>query len=285
MGNARNGARRLGVIRPGPQSREAAAKLAEAERRVRAEGARIRQARRRERLAELAETGRALAQPREGQELVELSERDVSRISNKCVALLSDVLKDCPNPDSVRLVIEKVLNHNNIWPVLPHYYPRPCEARAIYSFLESYRTELRTVKSAHSNHFLARKGALLDAAVSEGIDGHRALSRVLNVHPRNISTAKDRRDRLDSVFHPGLLTRSKRSGLSEYAKDKVQAWWHEHTRVSPNKKDVTRKRVGKKQYDVHATHYLTDTQDTWNFVFFVYLCRSSTCWCVFPSRL
>lgn len=57
-----------------------------------------------------------------------------------------------------------------------------------------------------------------------------------------------------------LLERAKRVGLSDYVKETVRAWWHGRSRVSPNKKDVTRRRLGRNEYTVHATHYLTDTQ-------------------------
>jgi hypothetical protein len=49
----------------------------------------------------------------------------------------------------------------------------------------------------------------------------------------------------------------------EYVKDTMRKWWHKHTRISPNKKDVTRRHTGRKEYIVHPTHYLTDVQ-VWN---------------------
>lgn len=127
-------------------------------------------------------------------------------------------------------------------------------------FLESFRTELQAVKTANSKVFLARKGALLDVAVSEGCDRARSLERVLQVHPRNIQNAVGRRIGVDPGSQFQLLERVKREGTSLYIKEMVQLWWDQQSRVSPNKKDVTRKRVGVNNYVVHATHYLTEAQ-------------------------
>lgn len=135
------------------------------------------------------------------------------------------------------------MNHIDIWPRLPYYYARPSDARSIHQFLDSYRIELQSVKTAHSKNFLARKGVLLDAAVSEGIEGHRALSRVLQVHPRNIEAALGRRNGDSVVSSTELLERAKWEGVTEYVKEKVQSWWTDQTQVSPNKKDVTRRRI------------------------------------------
>lgn len=257
MGNERMAQRRLGISRPGPQVRAAAAAAAEARRLVRLEGDRIRHARRR---AKLAATAEALRSIPEGDGSNRMTERSLSRVSNKLADAINTELSLCPTLDCRRVVLEKLMNHITIWPQLPEYYPRPPEAKSQFVFLESFRTELQSVKTAHSKVFLARKGALLDAAVSEGCDGARALSRVLQVHPRNIRTAMGRRVGVDPVNQFALLERSKRVGLTEYVKEQVHLWWNQNTRVSPNKKDVTRKRIGPKEYVEHATQYLVDTQ-------------------------
>lgn len=164
MGNARLAERRLGNLRPGPQVRAAAAAEAEAKRVFQNEAARIRQARRRARLAEEAEAARLLLETPEGLEATGMTERSCSRISNKLACDIKNELKRCPTLDARRLIVEKLLNHNTIWPMLPEYYPRPQEAKSTFVFIESFRTELQSVKNANSKVFLARKGALLDAA-------------------------------------------------------------------------------------------------------------------------
>ena len=81
------------------------------------------------------------------------------------------------------------------------------------------------------------------------------------VHPRNILNAIERRSAcVDIQEQYKLLEQEKRVGLSDYVKETVRAWWHGRSRVSPNKKDVTRRHTGRNEYLVHATHYFTDTQ-------------------------
>lgn len=261
MGNARMALRRRGIIQPGPQVRAAAALDAEAKRVLRCEQSRIRQARRRARLAEEAtEASRNVMQTPEGLEGTRMTERSSSRAANKLARVINEELKDCPTLECRRVIVEKLLNHNTFWPMMPEYYSRPQDAKSIFVFVESIRTEMQSVKNANSKVLLARKGALLDAAVSEGCDGSRALGRVLQVHPRNVIAAVSRRILGDPTNQFQLLERAKRPGVSAYVKEKVLLWWTQKTRVSPNKKDVTRKRIGRNEYDVHATHYLTDTQ-------------------------
>lgn len=267
MGNARYALRtRGGVKRPGPEERLDRAVQAKVDRLVRNEAAKLRQRARRARLEEVGASRIELQRAVEGSDSQSrFSERSRSRLSNKISKAIQELLATCESVEAKRDVLEGVLNHNLIWPSLPEYYPRPAEAKCIYVFLESYRTELQLVKGAHSKPLLARKGALLDAAVSEGTQGQRLLSRVLQVHPRNITAALSRRAGFD-IVNPfekrdfAILERAKRPGLTELVKGVVKSWWHDQSRVSPNKKDVTRRRVGPNTYVVHATHFLTETQ-------------------------
>jgi len=69
------------------------------------------------------------------------------------------------------------------------------------------------------------------------------------------------------------VRRKKMDGMTAKVKNVVLTWWVSETRVSPNKKDVTRKRIGPGVYDERPTHYLMETQvklePTYN-VFIVY---------------
>jgi hypothetical protein len=200
-----------------------------------------------------------LAAENPGREEDDMLERSKHQVALRLAQYIVEELKSCPSPRSRREVLEKLLNHNTILPLLPEYYPRLAEARATFMFIESFRIELQAVAMGHSRDTLARKGALMDAAVSAGFQRLGSLSRVLQTNPRNINAALERRLGLDAPSF-ALLMRKKQSGLSEYIRSTVRTWWHQHTRVSPNKKDVTRHRVGFKEYNEHPTQYLTDTQ-------------------------
>jgi len=63
------------------------------------------------------------------------------------------------------------------------------------------------------------------------------------------------------VLDSSLPTGEKREGgISEAVKVVVTAWWTEESRVSPNRKDIRRKRLGRNVYDTHPAHLLMETQ-------------------------
>ena len=170
------------------------------------------------------------------------------------------------------------MRHNSFWPLLPEYYPRPQEAKVIHVFMQNFKNELQLVKMANSNDLLARKSALLDAAVSLGVDARvSVLSRVLETSTDNINIAMNRRvyglSPIERV--PRLrLNLQKREGLSDYIKQQVEDWWNSQTKVSPNKKDVVRHNVGRNLWaEPHPTHYLCEIQVTF---FFLSFCTIST---------
>jgi hypothetical protein len=256
---------RHGLSRPGPAARAAEAALQEELRASIREAARVRKARQRERDRSSEEDTIALARnpPDEGVD-DSLSVREANRISLRIAQYIVEELRSCPGPSTRRIVMERVLRHNTVFPLLPEYYPRPQEAKAINAFLENFRHELQLVKVANSNELLARKSALLDAAVSLGVEGVRAFSRVLDTTTESISLALKRRVYAlnpEETLPRLRISRNKREGLSEYIRSQIQAWWNGNTRVSPNKKDVVRHRVGPNIWEEpHPTHYLCETQ-------------------------
>lgn len=266
MGNVAKRQRvRNGINRPGPAARATAARLHEEQRTLETENARERKSRQRSRDRERHKEALILASTAPDVEVDDsLSVRELNRISLRVAQYLVQELRCCPGPQSRRDVVERVLRHNTVSPLLPEYYARPQEAKAIHSFIENFRNELQLVKVANSNELLARKSALLDAAVSLGIDGVRPLSRVLETSELSINIALNRRIRAANTEETVLglrLHRKKREGLSDYVKDCIELWWNAQTKVSPNKKDVIKHRVGRKDWaEPHPTHYLCDSQ-------------------------
>jgi hypothetical protein len=119
------------------------------------------------------------------------------------------------------------MRHNIVWPLLPAYYPRPQEVKVIHNIIENFKHELQLVKVANSNEFLARKSTLLDVAVSLGIDGVTALSRVLDTSTESINLVLHRRVYAPDVVERVLRLRlvcEKRAGLSEYVKECIKVW-------------------------------------------------------------
>jgi hypothetical protein len=270
MGNTAKRQRlRQGISRPGPAARLAEARLQEELRAVVTERARERKALQRARDRQRHEETLVLASVPPDHEVEDaLTARELNRISLRIAQYIVEELRSCPGPSSRRDVMERVMRHNTISLLLHVYYARPQEAKVIHSFIENFKNELQLVKQANSNELLARKSALLDAAVSQGIEGVRPLSRVLVTTQKSINIALNRRvyaaDSQDTVCSL-RLNRKKRAGLSEYVKQCIHAWWNGQTKVSPNKKDIVKHRVGRKDWaEPHPTHYLCEPQVSCN---------------------
>ena len=236
---------------------------AEAARLEKAERNRLYQERHRKRISMDSEGGETCTTNTAPEIADAISTRDASRVAQKIVHSLCDELNLLPGPHCRQTVLEKVLRHSLVRPLLPYYYPRDSEAKSIHYFIQSYRAELQSVSIPFSNNMLSRKGALLDAAVSGNVGGVRALARVLGTKTDNIQAALERREEYEegaARFAP--LRRQKRTdGSTEYCLATVQAWWHSQTRVSPNRKDVVNKGGGlKRGGETHPKHYLTVTQ-------------------------
>jgi hypothetical protein len=121
------------------------------------------------------------------------------------------------------------------------------------------------VKGVQSSEMLAYKSALFNVVVGGGIGTGQTMrySRLLQTNPSNIRKASQRRQSLQSSGASvwGLRTRRPRSDkLPKITVDKVIDWWSNETRVSPVAKEVTRLRLAPKDYEVHPTHYLCETQ-------------------------
>jgi hypothetical protein len=110
---------------------------------------------------------------------------------------------------------------------------------------------------------LAIKHAILDASILEqGNSSARQVARVLRIHHHNVSKAVVRREVLHTAgdFLFSLSVRTNRvDGLGLDEKQIIIKWWISETRVSPNKKDVTRKRISASVRDEKPTHYLQET--------------------------
>jgi hypothetical protein len=120
------------------------------------------------------------------------------------------------------------------------------------------------VKNPHSKYKLARKGTLLEIAISVvGGGSLQTLSQVLDTSRHNFTSAVEQWQLVENfILSPfSFLERRKRQyGVSIETKSLMILWWTAETCVSPNKKDVTNKCLTQNQYEVHATHYLLEFQ-------------------------
>jgi hypothetical protein len=195
------------------------------------------------------------------QQQLHVSRREVGRVSTRIANYINRELGSTGQAFRHQ-VMESVLTNKKVSPYLPDCYRSEADLKVGHAFLESYRKELKLLKNPCSKEKLARKKVLLEAAVGSDVSGVRALSKVLGANPRCVAAAVERRQSLQStgmsIFK--LAERKRRPGLSEALRELVIGWWIAETRVSPNKRDVRRRRIGKWEYETHATHLLLENQ-------------------------
>lgn len=128
--------------------------------------------------------------------------------------------------------------------------------------VQNLKRSLNCVKGVHSKDELAAKRAALHMLVNTSNDvpiSDSKLAKALDIQPRNLK--KHRVDIHATDFKWASGDRKRRTDcLSPSIVQCVSDYWESNSRVSPNKKDICRKRLGRKQYDVHPTHFLELTE-------------------------
>jgi hypothetical protein len=92
-------------------------------------------------------------------------------------------------------VLENLFDDPLVYPHLPNFYFRPCEARIYTKVVNNVKRELSNVKGVQSAKKLAYRGALLNCVVGDGIGQGMVsgYSRVLSTNRRNLKQAAERR--------------------------------------------------------------------------------------------
>ena len=277
MGSQKVKERRAGVSRLGPQQRQALADDATTTRLTRLAAQNARKAKSRALLAN-AEVDRIKSlfchtddehverNERDRMRGVEdsMSAREENKLASAIVEYIRRKLDVCLGPRSRKSVIGRVLDHSRLCADVPDYVLPKKVAIAQQEILRGVTTRLDEVRNANSASKLAIKHAILDASIlDQGDSSARQVARVLRIHHRNVSKAVVRREVLHIAgeFLFSLSVRTKRvDGIAIDEKQIIIRWWISETRVSPNKKDVTRKRISASVRDEKPTHYLQETQ-------------------------
>ncbi len=119
-------------------------------------------------------------------------------------------------------------------------------------------------ENKHSNRGakLVTKHALLTIVVSaHNSSSRKDIARALGVHCKNIVAILSRWKMIDDCGLAlwSLSIKKKRTGgLPELLREIVIDWWIFQTCVSPNKNDVTCKRLEPMVYDEKPTHFLME---------------------------
>jgi hypothetical protein len=170
-----------------------------------------------------------------------------------------------------QLILEKVFSHALLRDSIPSYLHDLPAIKHHLDIVKNMRRGLTDHLTGQKKQQLTlAKDIVCMLATLELSASHREIAKTLGVDRRNIQRSIVRPEDLDDKGKAFWLSRRcalRSDRLSEEVKQLVLQWWTFHSTVSPNRKDITRCRIGVKQFEEHPRHYLQVSQ-----VCFVNLC-------------
>lgn len=199
---------------------------------------------------------RRRAKERRSEEKEETDEVKRHRICVDVVKCFSEKTKGM-EISARRDILMRMLHH----PIMSNLQQKEVNVQA--SLIQGVRNTLSMMKQPKCSEEIFFKRASLMALINDGKDSPSkcsiaATARVLNISRRNLHAAKSRLSLQDGDKLPLSACQRKKqaSRITEEVKDLVFSFWYTQTRVSPNKKDVCQKRIGRKSFVKHPIHLL-----------------------------
>ena len=124
------------------------------------------------------------------------------------------------------------------------------------------------VKGCHSRDHQCTQNVIIPMVLGSNIVSARQISLVIGIHRRNVKSGLVRRIALEGRTDLAIWAicgRSRRANaLASHVTKLVAEFWTGNTRISSNRKDVVRKRIGARQWTDHPTHHLQESQVSCN---------------------
>jgi hypothetical protein len=193
-----------------------------------------------------------------------MDEHEQQKVTTDCAEFVSKALAICPGPISRKMVMQKFLNNPKIKISTPDYVLPTRLAITQKEVMEEMSRSVEEIKQVNFSAKLASKHAILSTTITAGPTfSMRNITKVLGVHPRNISIAMQRHkitNDVGDVLWSLSIRRKRTDGCTNVAKTTALTWWASETRVNPNKANVTTKCLEAGMWDEKPTHYLMETQ-------------------------
>ena len=149
-------------------------------------------------------------------------------------------------------------------PFMQGYCAQQHSAGAQYHpVLTGLRDSLQSLKKPRSSKDLFLKRATVLMVMNSSTANISASAKALGTHRRNFYAARLKLQLEKQETLPlQLCERQARTkdAITDEIKELVLDFWTSNTRVSPNKKDVCRKHVGRKVHMIHPVHLLEQPQ-------------------------
>ena len=157
-------------------------------------------------------------------------------------------------------LVPKILKHAIWQPVLPSYTEMQVSHNAVRNISQGWQH----IKGCHSTDDQRARNVVIPMVFGSNSTSARKTSLVTGIHRRNMQSGVLRRIALEARTDMAvwaLCGRTKRiNALAPQITKLVAEYWTDNTRISPNRKDVVKKRVGAKQWIDHPTHHLQESQ-------------------------
>ena len=193
------------------------------------------------------------------QSVLSLKQESVSLI----VEFTLGVLNQFEKQDKIEVMAE-FLDDKHIQPLIREKSTATHMHTSVISALKSSLQVLKVPKC--NDELFMKRGAL--TLIANGLGDQevslRRASEVLGIHPRNLYLARERLQRDGTSSQMLDLKQCQRQPRNDFLtseiKELVVSFWTTESRVSPNKKDICRQRIGPKLYEKHPIHLLDDSQ-------------------------
>jgi hypothetical protein len=158
-----------------------------------------------------------------------------------------------------RSLIPKILKHSVWQSVLPNY----SEMEHAWETVGNIARGWQQIKGCHSQDDQRARNVIIPM-VASGNTSMRQTSLVTGIHRRNFQVGIVRWLTLEARVDRSLWAlcgKSKRIDATPLnVRELVVDFWCLNSRVSPNRKDVVRKRIDGGVWETHATHHLMESQ-------------------------
>jgi hypothetical protein len=158
-----------------------------------------------------------------------------------------------------RSLIPKILKHVVWQNVLPNY----SEMEHAWEIVGNIARGWQQIKGCHSKDDQRARNVIIPMVASRNTS-MRQTSLLTGIHRRNFHVGIVRRLSLDARVDRSLWAlcgKSKRIDATPSSVcDLIVEFWCLNSRVSPNRKDVVRKRIDSGMWETHATHHLMESQ-------------------------
>lgn len=190
--------------------------------------------------------------------------RKCAHIAERHVSNLLGELQSGLSHEELADVTRRIIRHDNLQEYLPKCVRAAKESEKNAVAIQSIRGAYQTITNQGGKQSSFLKNVILSAVASQSsLVSQSHIRRALGASKWLVKKAVTIRSLVDGMgecLWGGLPRKRRCDVLDEATVHAVVNWWETSSIVSPNQKDVKRRRIGVKVFDKHPTHYLQESQ-------------------------